>query len=336
MNERSELLALGWDDRWVALFAEVDLPGARPGRVVRHDGTRVLVAQPEVEALPIRGRVPLVVGDWVVVADGAVAAVLPRQSLLRRRDVMRDVEQPLAANVDGVFVVCGLDRPVTEGRLQRSVALSWDAGATPTVVLTKADLVEDPDAAVVEAEAAVPGVDVVAVSTRDGRGIDAVRAAATGRTIVLLGESGAGKSSLVNILLGGAEAAATGEVRAGDAKGRHTTTNRQIHLLPGGGVILDSPGIRAVGLWVDEEAVDAAFPEVEELAAGCRFRDCAHDEEPGCAVVAGLDDERLARWRALRREAMAIAQSIEDKRRAERRSGRMSREAQRMKGRRQP
>ena len=152
---------------------------------------------------------------------------------------------------------------------------------------------------------------------------------------MLLGESGAGKSTLVNALVG-TDVAATAEVRAGDAKGRHTTTTRQLHPLPGGGVLLDSPGIRAVGLWVDPEAVDAVFPDIEALAEGCRFRDCAHGDEPGCAVLAAVEEgelapERFEQWRSLRREAEHAAETAQERNRKGRQFGRMAREAQRLK-----
>jgi ribosome biogenesis GTPase len=331
-----DLEPLGWGDRWAALLHDVAEPDAVPGRVVRHDGTRVLVAMPDPRTLPMRSLPePPVVGDWVAVAEETVVAVLPRQSLLRRRDSNTDTEQPLAANVDTVLIVCGLDRPVRPGRLRRVAALAWDAGAEPVVVLTKADLSTDAaDAAAVAAEA-LTGIDVLVTSAADGTGLDAVLDASRGRTVVLLGESGAGKSTLVNALIGD-DVAETGEVRAGDSKGRHTTTTRQLHPLPGGGVLLDSPGIRAVGLWVDPEAVDAVFPEIEDLAAECRFGDCAHDGEPGCAVAAALDSgglaaERYDAWQAMRREAEAAARTVQERRQRGRQHGRIAREAQRMK-----
>jgi ribosome biogenesis GTPase len=262
-------------------------------------------------------------------------AVLPRHSLLRRRDAHADHEQALAANVDVVFIVCGLDRPMRGGRLQRVAALAWDAGATPVVVLTKADLGDDVEGVVADVRDDVHDVDVLVVSARAGSGVHDVLAAARDRTVVLLGESGAGKSTLVNALVG-TEVAATGEVRTGDAKGRHTTTTRQLHPLPGGGVLLDSPGIRAVGLWVDPEAVDAVFPDIEALAEGCRFRDCAHGDEPGCAVLEAVDSgelvaERFEQWRSLRREAELAAETAQERHRRGRQHSRISREAQRMK-----
>lgn len=333
----SELEPLGWSDRWVAHLAAVPHPDAVPGRVVRHDGTMVVVAFPELRSIAMApGIDPPVVGDWVAVVDDTVVAVLPRHSLLRRRDAHVDAEQALAANVDVVFIVCGLDRPVRGGRIQRVTALAWDAGATPVVVLTKGDLVDDAEDEVAAVRQDVPAVDVLVVSAVDGVGLDEVRAAARDRTVVLLGESGAGKSTLVNALVG-TDVAATGDVRAGDAKGRHTTTTRQLHPLPAGGVLLDSPGIRAVGLWVDPEAVDAVFPEIEALAEGCRFRDCAHDREPGCAVVAAAETDdvlraRLATWRSLRREAAAAAETTQERNRRGRQFGRLVKEAKRLKG----
>jgi ribosome biogenesis GTPase len=323
----SELVPIGWDDRWSEVLREVAGDDAVPGRVIRHDGIRVLVAMPDIRSLAMRpGLGTPVVGDWVAVEAELVIAVLPRRSLLRRRDAIVDAEQALAANVDVLLIVCGLDRPVRSGRIQRAVALASDAGAVPVVVLTKADLIDDVEGAVAEARVAVPTVDVIAISSTDGAGLDEVLARAQGRTVVLLGESGAGKSTLVNALVGH-EVAPTGAVRELDAKGRHTTTTRQLHPLPGGGVLLDSPGIRAVGLWLDPEAVDAVFPEIEELADACRFGDCAHDGEPGCAVAealatGALGADRFDSWRSMRSEAEASARTVAERRRAERRGGR--------------
>jgi len=334
------LLPFGWGDRWLALFATATdgRPPARPGRVARHDGVAVLVAgEGETESLPVLGSVdPIpVVGDWVVVDDAtkAVVAVLDRASLLRRQDPDGG-EQPLVANLDVLLITCGLDRPVKTGRIQRSIALAWDAGASPVVVLTKADLAEDPDATAAAIGAANPGVEVIVCSTVDGRGIDAVQALAAGRTIVLLGESGAGKSTLANALVG-EDLIATAAVREGDAKGRHTTTRRELHVLPTGGVLIDTPGIRGVGLWVDPDAVAATFDDVDALAAGCRFNDCAHAGEPGCAVAAAVETgdlapERLEAWHTLQAEAASAALRADEHaaRAAGRRFGRMARQVQ--------
>jgi ribosome biogenesis GTPase / thiamine phosphate phosphatase len=336
------LAAYGWNDRWAALLAEVDAPGAVPGRVVRHDGVALGLALPDgvrqVHFTRTLDPAPTV-GDWVVVSGGAPVAVLPRNSLLTRRAAFGDGTQQLAANVDGMLVVCGLDRPVRAGRIDRFVTLAWDAGAVPTVVLAKADLVDDAAAIAEEVAAAHPGLDVVTASVLDDHGIDAVRALAAGRTVVLVGESGAGKSSLTNALLGD-EVMAVREVRAGDAKGRHTTTTREAHPLPGGGVLIDTPGIRAVGLAADPDAVAATYADIDDLASGCRFSDCGHAGEPGCAVAAAVEDgrlapERLEGWRALEREAAAaeLRAAPHLLRARNRRFGRIAREAQRRKGR---
>ncbi len=328
-----DLAAWGWRDPWPAVLAEHAPAGAEPGRVLRHDGVAVVLALATGtrQVFLAQGGDPVVVGDWVGVLDDRVVTILPRTSLLRRRDAIADEEQPLVANVDVVLVVCGLDRPVKPGRVQRLATLAVDAGAEPTIVLTKGDLVADPaDLALIDAELAVaaPGTAVLTVSSVVGTGLDELHAVVQGRTVVLLGESGAGKSTLVNALLGD-DVAATGRVRTGDAKGRHTTTARELHLLPDGGVLVDTPGIRAVGVWVEPDAVDATFDDVAELAAGCRFGDCAHGSEPGCAVHAAvangtLDAGRLAAWHALRAEAVAAEVRLEAqaRRRPDRRPGR--------------
>jgi ribosome biogenesis GTPase len=264
-------------------------------------------------------------------------AVLDRTSLLTRVDAEGEASQQLAANVDLVLLVCGLDRPVKPGRIQRAATLAWDAGATPVVVLTKAAL--SPDAAEIAAavEEESPGLDVLVTSAKEGIGLEPVRALARGRTVTMLGESGAGKSSLLNAL-SGEERAATQAVRRGDAKGRHTTTTRELYPLPSGGVLIDSPGIRAVGLWVDPEAVEATFGDVDELAAGCRFTDCCHDTEPDCAVRGAVDDgtlapDRLDAWRALRREAQAAARRADpaEQRRFGKQFARITKDAQKRK-----
>ena len=283
---------------------------------------------------------PPVVGDWVVLDVHATpVATLPRDSLLRRRAAGGEKEQPLVANVDVVLVVCGLDRPVRTGRIQRTITIALDAGAESILVLTKADKVDPSVAAEAELIAAEvdPDLEVVTLSAKGGWGVDDLLARVGDRTLALIGESGAGKSTLVNALMD-ANVAEEGLVRAGDSKGRHTTTSRELHLLAGGGVLVDTPGIREVGIWVDPEAVTETFPDIEELAEHCRFRDCAHDAEPGCAVRQAVEDgtltaARLEQWRALEAEAASIALRADavEYRRRNRQQGRIGREAQQAK-----
>ncbi len=311
------LIPLGWTDRWAALLAEHG-PGAEPGRVLRHDGVAVQVRTPTGDGTVKlrRGVEAITVGDWLALDGEQVLGLLPRASLLRRRAAGGDDQQLLAANLDLVLLVCGLDRPLAPGRIQRGEALAWDAGATPILVLTKADLAADLDAAVAEVREAHANIEVVVTSRTDGRGVAQLRERLVGRTSVLLGESGAGKSTLVNALLD-RDAAVVGRVRKGDQKGRHTTTNRQLHLLPHGGVIIDSPGIREVGLAGDEESVDATFADVEDVATTCHFSDCTHAGEPGCAVALAVEAGELARSRVdayleLRAEAAAAVRRADE------------------------
>lgn len=344
------LVPYGWNARWEALFADArdqrreDNSACFPGRVARHDGVAVTVVTADgLTQLPVFAMVDPqpVVGDWVVCTDEVVVATLPRTSLLRRQDPGKPVEQPLVANVDTVLVVCGLDRPVRAGRIRRAVATAWEAGAVPVVVLTKADRVSDDEleAARVAAADAGAGLDIVITSAVTGLGIDKVRTLAVDRTLVLMGESGAGKSSLTNALMGD-DVATIGDVRADDHKGRHTTSTRQLHLLPSGGVLVDTPGVRALALWADPDAVAETFDEVEELALSCRFNDCRHRGEPGCAVVAAVQSGELTKarfdaWMALRAEAEALARrsNPQAQRNYGRHFARITKDAQKRKGR---
>lgn len=311
------LTAVGWSDRWAALLAEHG-PDVEPGRVLRHDGVAVTALTPSGERIVKlrRGAEAPTVGDWLALDGEQLVAVLDRASLLRRRSAGGDDQQLLAANIDLVLLVCGLDREVRAGRVQRGEALAWDAGALPVLVLTKADAAEDRAEVLERLDVEFPSLERHITSAASGEGIDQLRSRLAGGTSVLVGESGAGKSRLVNAVLE-EEAAVVGAVRAGDRKGRHTTTRRQLHLLPAGGVLIDSPGIREVGLAGDEESVEATFTDVEELALTCRFNDCAHQGEPGCAVAAAIEAGTLAQdrfdaYEELLAEATAAARRADE------------------------
>jgi ribosome biogenesis GTPase len=316
-----------------------------PARVVRHDGTALLVVGPQglitLPVTPQRDPQPTV-GDWLALreTDGGSAQdarldqVLPRTSLLRRQAAAGGGAQALAANVDVVLITCGLDRPVRAGLIDRVAAQAWDAGAHPVLLLTKVGSSDAAEVDLPRLELAHPGMRVLLSSALEDVGLDELREVVAGRTAVLVGESGAGKSTVTNALLGRAEAA-TGSVRAKDAKGRHTTTSRQLHLMPGpdGGVIIDTPGIRSLGLAADAEAVDAAFADIQELAEGCRFSDCGHRTEPDCAVLGALDSGLLPQgrydsWHRLQREvaSAAVRSSPQELRKYGKRFSRMAKE----------
>jgi ribosome biogenesis GTPase / thiamine phosphate phosphatase len=326
------LFSLGWDEAWAESFTPY--AGLDPGRVARVDRGRcdVLTEHGEIQA-GWRGAPPCA-GDWVALRglpDGGhqVAAVLPRRTALVRGGVARESRgglsgdsqgQLLAANVDVVLIVEPASPDTGLARIERLLALAWQSGATPYVVITKADLAADLPGLLEAVTAAAPGVGVHAVSAVTGDGLDAVRAAATG-TSVLLGPSGAGKSTLVNALAG-KDVMRTQAIRASDGRGRHTTTHRELVVVPGG-LIIDTPGVRRVGLYDVDAGLAQAFSDVEDLAAACRFSDCAHDTEPGCAVLLAIEagdlpERRLAGWRRLRREAEWMASRTDARLRAER------------------
>lgn len=247
------------------------------------------------------------VGDWLAVTDTEVHSVLPRRTLIARGASSRSsTAQPLAANVDVVLICTGLTGSPPVRRIERLLTLSWESGATPVVVLTKSDLCADPDAAVRAVLPHSPGAEVIAVSAATGD-IDGLRPyVVDGATVALLGSSGAGKSTLVNALAG-AQVMATGDMSAVDGKGRHTTSHRELIVLPNRAVIVDTPGLRGVALYAAEDGLSKAFAEVEELATACRFSDCRHTEEPGCAITASvaagdLAQARVDSWRKLQRE----------------------------------
>jgi len=337
----SSLRSMGWDERWNALLKEVDTAEGSPpvpGRVIRRDRGVVLVGtEGSVVPAETAGHPEQVItGDWVALSGDRLLAVLPRRGALRRRGA-DDSEQLMAANVDVVLLVCGLDRPVKPGRIHRGAVQAWDAGAEPVVVLNKADLCEDPLARAEDVAGQTLGLDVLTVSARTGRGLDELRAAIGGRTAVLLGESGAGKSSLLNALAG-RSLTPEGEVRAGDSKGRHTTTRRELYFLPGSGVVIDTPGIRSLGLVASAEAVETAFGDVETIAEDCRFSDCLHETEPDCAIQAAIDagtlrPDRVQAYLELRKElqGQVLRANPHERRQHERKFARLVQEGKKAK-----
>jgi ribosome biogenesis GTPase len=338
---------LGWGSPFEAEFRKQFAGEAVPGRVARVDkGVLTILTEAGELRAPVASQLahdpdPLrapTVGDWVVLRSGVVTDVLPRRSAILRGDTASpETPQVLAANVDKVFVVCSLEGRFRARRLERLLVLAWQSGAAPVAVLTKADIAQDVAGAVEAAERLIGAGDVVAVSSLTGVGMDTVGGFLEPReTVVLLGPSGAGKSTLANCLGHGAIGLATGEVR-GDGKGRHTTIARELVRLPGGALLIDTPGLRALALFDADRAIGDAFGEVEDLAAACRFSDCGHRSEPGCAIkqaiTAGtLDAERYSSYEQLRSEQRHLAARLDPHERAGKRKrnkelGKLSRSA---------
>ncbi len=332
----SALAPYGWDDDWADAFAPYASEGLLPGRVVRVDRGQcdVVTADGAVRAdtafvTPHDPMRVVCTGDWVAVEAGGnpryVRAYLPRRTaFVRSTSSKRSDGQILAANVDHAVVAVSLAVELDLGRVERFLALAWESGAQPVVVLTKADLVTDPVTLahlVQDVENTAPGVSVVAASAHCGDGLDILRALVGDGTSVLLGQSGAGKSTLANALIG-EDVMDVRAARDVDGKGRHTTTTRNLLALPGGGVLIDTPGLRGVGLYDAESGVGQVFAEIEELAERCRFHDCAHESEPGCAVRSAVDGgelpvRRLESYRKLIRENQWIVAKTDARLRAE-------------------
>jgi ribosome biogenesis GTPase len=299
--------SIGW-----AHYAPRSAPAPGCGRValVHRDHYIVWTADGEVTA-SISGHLryldqdPPSVGDWVILREGAVISrILPRRTQLSRKEPGKRLrEQVLAANMDLLFVVSGLDRDYNPRRLERYLVLAHESGARPIILLNKADLRGDLADVLRLTEQHAPGVSVFALSALGPWGLEAiVRNVGSGQTAALIGSSGAGKSTIVNALLGETRQRTT-DVREGDSKGRHTTTHRELIRMPGGWLLMDLPGLRELQLWADPERIDTAFADIVELAQQCRFRDCTHHEEPGCAVRdAALDPDRLRSYRKLQKE----------------------------------
>lgn len=328
---------LGWNAHFEAFFNMLAGPHHIPGRVAatHRDRWHVLTAAGTFDAT-LAGRLRHAAaglpatGDWAVLAaagadQAVIHALLPRRTALVRR-APGAVERPqvLASNVDVAFLVIALDAGFSVRRLERALTLVWECGAEPVVVLSKGDLCGDVAARRREAEEAARGAAVHVTTLADAGSFDALHLhLGPGRTAVVLGASGAGKSTLVNRLLG-EERLATGEVRAADGKGRHTTSRRELIALPRGGVLIDTPGLRELQLWASDDALDGVFDDIAALAAGCHFRDCTHSGEPGCAVAeavraGALAPERLASHAKLRREMTAHRRRTDPRARAEER-----------------
>ena len=318
---------LGWTPAHAATFAEHEAKGCLPGRVIAQRGMLVVATERGDVLATSSGRMRHdaesagelpTVGDWVAIQvppggkQGRIQAVLSRKSAFSRKAAgRRTQDQVVAANVDVIFLFCGLDNDFNLRRVERYLAAAWESGAQPVLLLNKADLCDDPEARLAEVQAIAFGAPVHLLSAKPGggggggwglvaRGVGGAR----------LGSSGVGKSTLINRLLGH-ETQATLEVRAGDDRGRHTTTHREIFFAPSGALVIDTPGMREIQLWDSEEGTGTAFSDIEELARSCTFSDCAHESEPGCAVREAaergdLSPERLEGWRKLQKEAESL------------------------------
>jgi ribosome biogenesis GTPase / thiamine phosphate phosphatase len=319
-DDRAELDELGWNERFAAAFDALGDEGVQAGRLAADYSTKFRVQLAGSAPLATLGSALrdarlVAVGDWVAVrhtpAASEIRAVLPRQSAITREAPGRETAaQVIAANVDVVLIATSADTDFNLRRIERLLTVAYQSGAAPVIVLTKVDL-GNPDPFEAELQTIATGVPVVAVSGLTGAGIEAVREhLSRGKTAVLIGSSGVGKSTLINRLVG-EEMLRTADVHR-SGQGRHTTSHRQLLKVPSGGLIIDTPGLREIQLWAGAEALTEVFADIEDLALGCRFTDCQHDTEPGCAVVAALEGgtlepSRFASYRKLQRELRAIA-----------------------------
>jgi ribosome biogenesis GTPase len=341
---------LGWSPRFAEAFAPHREAGLEPARVSLEHTHIYRVLTPDGERLArVSGRLRHAaarradfpaVGDWVAIEPAApghearIRVVLPRVTQFSRRAAGdRTEQQVVAANIDVVFLVSGLDHDFNPRRIERYLVTAWESGAAPVIVLNKADLVPDPGRFATEVAGIAPGVPVLTMSAKKPESLDGVRAQLTrGRTAALLGMSGVGKSSIANALIGEA-VLRTHDVRVSDSRGRHTTTGRQLLLLPGGGVLIDTPGMRELQLWDSTEPAATTFSDIATLAEHCRFRDCRHASEPGCAVVAAaetgtLAPARLESYRKLQDEQAFLATQQDERARLEqKRAGRIGAKA---------
>ena len=334
------LVAFGWTPELALAHAPHAELGREPARVVAEDrGSYQLVAASGEIRAAVSGRFRHeanadpsafpAVGDWVAVEAGQtgetiIHALLPRRSaLVRQAPGKRTEAQVLGANLDVVFVVASLNADLNLRRLERYVAAAWESGAEPIVLLSKADLGGDTDAVLLAVGAVTAGATVVVLSSFDGRGVDEVRERiGAGQTVAFVGSSGVGKSTLLN-KLAGEELAFVREIREDDARGRHTTTRRQLHLLPDGGLVLDTPGMREFSLW-DSDALEQTFADIDDIVERCKFGNCSHNGEPGCAIAAALADgsldaDRYEGWQKLQRETAHHERRVDALARAEER-----------------
>ena len=336
----------GWDQFFADAFAPFAAEGFEAARVaLQHNRALVLYTEAGETQAETTGRLRYLargtedlpaVGDWVVIkrtqdeGQAKVHEILPRRSKFSRRAAGSETaEQIVAANVDTVFLVTGLDNDYNPRRVERYLIMAWESGAAPVVVLNKADLIEEAEERRREIERVAPGVPVLTLSAKRDEGVEQLTPyVVRGRTVALMGSSGVGKSTITNRLIG-SEVQRTQEVRLADARGRHTTTHRELFLLPSGGLVLDTPGMRELQLLVSEYGFRETFDDVEMLAAECRFGDCRHEGEPGCAVRGALesgelDAERFANYRKMEAE-MRHAATLVDQRKAQEEKSRVKR-----------
>jgi len=320
---------MGWNSHFQTLLDNFSNDDAIPARVVGVRKNSFHVSQGKGEWLAtVAGKLGYqtngiypVAGDWVLMRDSVISKVMPRQNSLSRgaagsrgkQDMQPKKEQMIAANLDTVFVVCGLDRDFNPRRIERYLTLIYNCGLIPVVILTKADLHHDPDQFVTRVEDIALDVCVHLVSAGESKGLKQIENyLLPGKTIAMVGSSGAGKSTLVN-RLSGKDIQATGQVSDLLGKGRHTTTTRDLIMMPQGGMVIDNPGIREISFWDDDGGLDTAFPEIEKSSKRCRFSDCTHVHEPGCQVLHGVDTgeitlERLKSYQKMKQELSYFSQ----------------------------